>query len=174
MVADARTAFPHLSSRTIQLADNHFHCPSASDILTVMASFAAIERKIPLLDVRCVSASSSSCRIVPTSRHIGRGDLLEICPPSSYELNDLAGDSFGGQGSTRVWTHAVVGRSYVNMISLSRRALWRSKPTPTEPSRSSTPAIRSFNLEPFRAHRTAQVDTWLCLRVRSIPWKFVP
>jgi hypothetical protein len=78
MAAAARAAFPRMSTRTIRLANRHFHCPSSSHIRAVMAALAAIEAMIPPLDVRCVSERTAQCR-VPRYWEISNG-VLKICP----------------------------------------------------------------------------------------------
>ena len=99
MITDARAAFPRMSPRTIRLADNHFHCPSSSDILTVMKTLDAIKKTIPLLGVRCMSASDRRCRIAPITRITRPDNILSLCPPSSYDdLSDLAGEFVWGAG----------------------------------------------------------------------------
>jgi hypothetical protein len=95
IMANAHAAFPRMSSRTIRLADRHFHCPTSTQIVTVMKTLAAIETIIPSLDVRCVSGSTKTCRLF-TAQTSSDG-VLELCPSAfaeefKEELGGLAGE----------------------------------------------------------------------------------
>src|SRR5262249_23238353 len=68
-----------MSTRTIHLMQRHFHCPSVSEIRTVMDTLPAIEAVIPNLGVRCVSEKTEHCRLLLRAEL--DGDVLVICPP---------------------------------------------------------------------------------------------
>lgn len=82
MIRTARAAFPRMSGRTIRNVDRHFHCPSISQIRTIMRVLEAIEAAIPTLSVRCVDASADFCRESEYVRGEVSDGLMELCPAS--------------------------------------------------------------------------------------------
>jgi hypothetical protein len=82
MVRAARAAFPRMNSRTIRLVHRHFHCPSNSDIRTIMKGFADIEAAIPTLTMQCVPGSTAFCQASGFVRGQVTNGVLEVCPAS--------------------------------------------------------------------------------------------
>ena len=54
----ARDNLKSLDSRTIQLLDRHFHCPSSSQIKAIAATLEKMEGSTFIIDARCVGASN--------------------------------------------------------------------------------------------------------------------
>jgi hypothetical protein len=100
IMATARAAFPRLSPRTIRLVDRHFHCPTSSQILTIMAALATIETIIPSLDVRCLSGSTKRCRTPFATAWISSDGVLEICP---YSFAEEFKEELGGIAGSFLW-----------------------------------------------------------------------
>jgi hypothetical protein len=89
-VAAARAAFKPLKSATIVLLDQHFHCPSTTNMMAIMKTLAAIEQALPGLSVECTSASASDCAggnlgaaTDPKDTNFKPGDEVKLhpCPP---------------------------------------------------------------------------------------------
>lgn len=82
----ARAALPRMTARTIRLAHRHFHCPTSSQIVTITAALAAIEKLIPS-QVSCVTGINK-CRGV-SAWSVSNG-VLELCP-SAFESAEASG-----------------------------------------------------------------------------------
>jgi hypothetical protein len=98
VMALARATFPRMRERTIRLVDRHFHCPSSTQIRTIMAGLAAIETIIPALDVRCVSGTKKCPAL--TSAWITSDGVLELCP---YAFVEEFKDELGGVAGNFIW-----------------------------------------------------------------------
>jgi len=145
MVTAART--PRLDSRSIRLLDRHFHCPSNQDIRTIIASFAAIQRAIPSLRVRCLGGKC------PENARASSDGVLEICPVS------FTSDAFGGLPGTFIWAAALNAGLEATCGWLS--PCWWSFTTPASDMMRQAVAYRGFAIE-LAGHPVDQPRTIPC------------
>jgi hypothetical protein len=162
MVAAARARFPRMSSRTIRLADRHFHCPSSSNIATVIASLATIEQTIPLLSVRCLPATSPRCARGVRGGHID--DVMELCPRSFAEAEHHVAGSF-------IWAAAAAFGGMRSTCDSDR--CWNDFTLPARDMVRAAHCYRNFVIE-LDGHAFPQPATIPCAPLNTRTYVFVP
>jgi len=80
MLAGARAAFPQMDSATIALVDEHFHCPSHSDLKTIIATLAKMDPALAQLQLACLSAKTKICKDGDSGKTTESPSLAEFCP----------------------------------------------------------------------------------------------
>lgn len=78
----AVAAFPRMNTRTIRLVNRHFHCPSNSQIRTIMKNLAEIKAALPALKATCAAAADSICKDGELGWVWHEQKLIELCPPA--------------------------------------------------------------------------------------------
>ncbi|MFL6649900.1 MAG: DUF4157 domain-containing protein [Sulfurifustaceae bacterium] len=91
----ARSAFPKMSTRTIRLLNRHFHCPSHSDIGTIIGMLGKIEKAISALAPNCAGTKESVCQDAGPGRVGETTKQIDFCPPA-FQLGPKKAFHFAG------------------------------------------------------------------------------